>query len=144
MSNIFEEAGKWFGEKKKKKVKPAHIPKQETIAPPPATPALPDEEVGSIFKRIREMDQDLQKRIQRICQLSGMSKEELESYIEDPKNFRADQWKKMQEEKEEYEAKIVTGLGMEAKTRSQGIKKKKLDKDRKGKMLGARKKWLQM
>ncbi len=142
--NIFERAGQAFGFKKKKKKPETSIPAEQAVAPPPQEPILEDLEIDEIFRKIREMDQDLQKRIENVIQLSGMSKEELDSYIDDPKNFPPDQWSKMQHDKEELERKMYSLIGSQAKKRTLRFKKKKLEKGRRGKTLGSRKKWLQM
>lgn len=149
-SNIFDEASKRLGKKKKKKVKPAHskeaISHTSQGAQPerPGMVAVADPEMEVMLKRLRAMDDDLQSRMNRICELSGMSKEEVARYIENPKNFSTFEWERMQKEKEVLEEKLYSSIGIQAKKRILMKKKKKIIKDRKGKTLGTRKGWIQM
>jgi len=141
----------WARKKKKKKVKPASsegksVPKKKAEEPTPTIASSPvgDMEVDDMLKRLRDMDEDLQKKMERVCEVSGMTKREIERYIENPHNFTDSQWNKIQQEKEELEEKIFAAIGIKAKKRILKKKKKKIAKGRRGKTLGGRKGWLQM
>lgn len=149
-SNIFEEAGKRRGKKKKKKVKSTSskkpVPVPEDKQPKQDVPkvAISDEETDEMLKKLRNMDEDLQSRMSRVCELSGMSSSEVQRYIENPDNFSMTQWSKIQHEKEALEDRVYAVIGLEAKKRKIKKKKKKMAKGRRGKTLGSRKGWIQM
>lgn len=139
--NIFGFAGK---QPEKGKKKPHELP---STTPPKSLPfkgSTGDPEIDRMLNRLREMDQDLQNKMQRICELTGMTKNEIQRFIENPNNFTDAQWRKAQLDKEKLEQKIYAAIGMEAKKRVQKKKKLKLAKERKGKTLGGRKGWIQM
>jgi len=149
-SNIFDEAKKQAGKKKKKKVtsssegKSVSKSQAKESTPTIASSPVGDMEVDDMLKRLRDMDQDLQKKMERVCELSGMTKREIEQYIENPHNFTDSQWQKMQKEKEKLEEDIYAAIGIRAKKRILKKKKKKIAKGRRGKTLGGRKGWMKM
>ena len=145
-SNIFEEASKKLSKKKKKEDK-LH---PKTAALPGKPPPLPegvvidDKELQQIIKRIKEMDEDLQKKMDRVCELSGMSRNEVSTFLENPSNFHPEQWKLMQGEKEQLEKQFYSMVGIELKKKKALKKKKQLGKERHGKTIGLRKGWIDM
>lgn len=165
--NIFDHARKTLGNKDKvkqtphpltpdktrEKTKPPSPPPPPPPPPsPPPNPILPRPElpimrnmgVQEMLDRIRFMEDDLQKKMDKICELSGMSQKEIESFIENPNNFRPGYWKRAQLQKEQLEEKLYNALGLKAKKNIIKKKKVKLAKERKGKTLGARKGWMPM
>lgn len=149
--NIFDEARKQLGKSKKKK-RPRDPSQQESSAPKNPSPiaqsgnnlSASDSSPLDMIKKIREMDNDLQKKMEHICDLSGMSKKELDTYIENPQNFKTGAWLKAQSLKEKLEENFYEILGAQEKKKNLQKKKLKLSKDRRGKTLGGRKGWLQM
>ena len=148
-SNIFDEARKRLG--KKKKIKPASsegksVPKKKAEKSTSIIASSPvgDMEVNDMLKRLRDMDEDLKKKMERVCELSGMTKREIEKYIENPHNFTASQWDKIQQEKDQLEEQLFAAIGIKAKKRILKKKKKKMARGRRGKTLGGRKGWMQM
>jgi hypothetical protein len=146
--NIFKAAGNFIGKKKKKKsssLSESPASGQHEIAPVTIAPsAYQDLGLEDMLKRLRHMDTDLQKKMQRICELSGMTKKEVERYVENPNNFNESQWQKMQKQKEQLEEQIFTVIGIKAKKRMLKKKKMKIVKGHRGKTLGGRKGWIQM
>lgn len=134
-SNIFDESSK----RTKKKIKGS-----EKIVPPSNLPTIDDKDVEEMLKKLRNMDDDLQKRMDNICVLSGMSPKEVKRFIENPDNFSTEDWSRMQEKKEALEKKIYSGIGDESKKNVLRKKKKKMQKGRRGRTLGGRKGWIQM
>lgn len=144
-SNIFEEASKKLG--KKKKEDKVHPKKSALPSKPPSLPegvVIGDNELQQIIKRIKDMDEDLQKKMDRVCELSGMSRSEVSTFLENPSNFHADQWKLMQGEKEQLEKQFYSMVGIELKKKKALKKKKQLTKERHGKTIGLRKGWIDM
>lgn len=149
--NIFDESRKQMDKKKKKKVvKPSSSKESLTLnnqkESSPSNPKSPadDMEIDNMLKRLRYMDHDLREKIGRICELSGMTKREIERYIENPDNFSDYEWNKVQHEKEKLEDKLFTTIGIKTKKRILKKKKSKISKERRGKTLGGRKGWIQM
>jgi Glu-tRNA(Gln) amidotransferase subunit E-like FAD-binding protein len=140
-SNIFEEASKKLGKKKKKENK-LYSKISKRAFPLPAEVAIDDKEMQEIMKRVREMDEDLQKKIDRICELSGMTRKEVTNFLENPSNFHPEQWKVMQLQREQFEKQFYSIMGVELK-KKKNIKKK-FTKERHGKTLGLRKGWINM
>lgn len=143
--NIFNQPG---NKPEEKKGGGASVPVSEEKASPKspskAVPAIGDPELIDMLNRLRSMDEDLKKKMQRICELTGMTRMEIERFIENPKNFTDSQWTRMQREKELLEDKIYAAIGARAKKRIIQKKKVKMAKERKGKTLGGRKGWIQM
>ena len=148
-SNIFDEARKRLGKKKKKKNKVKPVSSEGKSVPEKSTSIIAsspvgDTEVDDMLKRLRYMDENLKKKMERVCELSGMTKREIERYIENPHNFTESQWKKIQQEKDKLEEQLFAAIGIKAKKRILKKKKKKLARGRRGKTLGGRKGWMQM
>lgn len=137
--NIFDEASEKLG-KKKKKVKGT----SKKVVPPSNVPTIGDTEVEDMLKKLRDMDDDLQLRMDKVCELSGMSAKEVKRFIENPDNFPPEEWSRMQRKKEALENKLYAVIGAETKKRQMKKKKKKVQKGRRGKTLGGRKGWIQM
>ncbi|NGX43674.1 MAG: hypothetical protein K940chlam7_01974 [Chlamydiae bacterium] len=144
-NNIFDEAAKRLGKKKKKKTTPSAAPltDAETPTPEPAI-TIEDEEAKEMLRKIHEMEDDLDSKMDHISQLSGMTKKEMHKFIENPNNFSSEKWGKAQKDKEALEKKIFGAIGIKAKNKILKKKKKKITKGRRGKTLGARKGWMQM
>ena len=103
-----------------------------------------DTEMDKMLNKLRNMDDDLQKRMEKVAELSGMSPNEVKRFIENPDNFPPEEWSRMQRQKDDLENKIYSGIGIEYQKRVMKKKKKKIQKGRQGKTLGARKGWIQM
>ena len=144
--NIFNQPKKDLGKKSEKPsaLGPLHPPKTA-----PSSPAVGGEPASNFdametLNKMKAMDDDLQKKMDQICELCGMSRGELKVYLENPQNFQSNRWIKVQSLKEQLEEKIYGVLGIEQKKKDIKKKKTKLAKDRKGKTLGGRKGWIQM
>lgn len=140
--NIFDASKDHPGKKK---------PKTADRSPPPAETqktASPTQNVSTeakeMLQKMELMGDDLQKKMDEICELCGMTRKELNAYIENPQNFPAHSWEKAQTEKTKLEKKIYTILGIQQKQADLKKKRLQMDKERKGKTLGGRKGWIQM
>ncbi|MGA8165541.1 MAG: hypothetical protein WB791_11080 [Waddliaceae bacterium] len=146
--NIFGEAPKKV--KKKKTLTPSSSSAAEPVIEKKTQPTssglagITTDEPEEMLKRIHKMDDDLENKMTRVCELSGMSRKEVHDFIENPDNFTVQQWKKAQEDKSAIEEKIYAIFGAEQQNIKAEKKKKKISKKRRGKTLGARKGWLQM
>lgn len=139
-SDVFSEASKKSGKKKKKKTPSSSLSPQPEIK----TTGIRTKDLEEILKKIHKMDDDLENKMTRVCELSGMTRQEVQRFIENPDNFSQEQWKNAQKNKNALEEKIYSVVGVELKKLKVKKKKKKSAKKRRGKTLGARKGWLQM
>ena len=130
--------------RKKKKKKKFKGTAKHKVAPPSNVSVITDTEIDKMLQKLRDMDDDLQTRMDKIAELSGMSPTEVKRFIENPDNFPPEEWSRMQRKKDDLEKKIYAGIGIEYQKRIMKKKKKKMQKGRRGKTLGARKGWIQM
>jgi len=128
-SNIFDEASK----KPKKAKKPA----------PPKKP-LTDAEVSKMLDRMNEMRREIEKKVEDACEGKGLTWQNVQDYVNEPKNFLPTEWKRLQHRREEVAEKLWASLGTDVKKKKAAVTKKKVAKKRKGKTLGARKRWIPM
>lgn len=103
-----------------------------------------DPETEAIFQKIASMEKDLEQKIEKICELSGMTRREVEKYIDDPSNFSKDKWSEVNQRVTEFEEKMYKQFGGQLKKKVLKKKKDQMSKERKGKTLGGRKGWIQM
>ncbi len=130
--------------RKKKKKKKFKGTAKHKVAPPSNVSVITDTEIDKMLQKLRDMDDDLQTRMDKIAELSGMSPTEVKRFIENPDNFPPEEWSRMQRKKDDLEKKIYSGIGIEYQKRIMKKKKNKMQKGRRGKTLGARKGWIQM
>ncbi len=139
--DIYNPGKKKKGQKKKPSSKPAPAPKKAEKK----VSVSADKEINLLLSKIYDMENDLEKRIDKICALSGMSRNEVLTFVENPDNFPSNEWSTIQKRKEALERKMFSSMGLPFKKNVVG--KKKLDKKtkkRKGKTLGDRKGWMKM
>ncbi len=130
-SNIFEHAAKKVAKKK------------DPVVQTPFQP-VGNKELEEMFKKVYAIKDEVEAKINKLSELSGMSRQEIEIYLGNPNNFAPHIWTKIEREKKAVEDKLYADLGIGAKeTRAKKLKEKQ-EKNRSGKTLGARKKWLQM
>jgi len=103
-----------------------------------------DNELEEMLSRLRQMDEDLKGKVSRICEITGMTRKEVNRYIENPDNFTNFEWEEVQKEKKVLEERIYAAIGIKAKKTLEKQKKKKITKERRGKTLGGRKGWIPM
>lgn len=148
-SDIFSEASKKPVKKKKKKTPSSSLSSQPDVKTEAESKSskpvsIATKELEEILEKIHKMDDDLEGKMSRVCELSGMTRQEVHRFIENPDNFSQEQWKNAQKNKDILEEKIYSVVGVKAKKLKAKKKKKKLAKKRRGKTLGGRKGWLPM
>lgn len=131
----------------KEKPLPAFVPKAPSPQPniPQSKPQLSKEEIDQLFKKIQEYHDLVEKRLEQAMSLTNMSREQITRYLNNPSNFSPQQWNSIQNLRKNYESLLDRALQL--KKNSDVEKKKQLskeDKQRKGKTLGGRRKWLSM
>ncbi len=150
--NIFEAASKKLGAKSSKaktqsKIPPPSNEGQKPPSPGPSSPTPPkvvnrDPEITDMLKNIEFMQKDLQNKLEYIKQKTGWGSEEIQKFMANPRNFSPKEWKQLQQNKDILGDQVWSTLGMELKPKESH--RKNLAKERKGKTLGARKKWISM
>lgn len=135
--NIFDMAGKQKA-RPTAKIPPEKIPEKET------KPAEPVGNVDEMFEKMRSMKRELQDNLEKTLTQSGLSPKELENVVQPFKGTEA--WKKSEKEHQNLVKKVSEAIGSSApgpKTEKEK-EESKMDKERKGKTLGLRKKWMPM
>lgn len=142
--NIFDAAGK----QKKPTPKKAAPPKKEIPTPPIQKPAgnesLPSTAtVEEMMKQMEKMRDDIRAKFEEVCSKGGVNPKQLGKFVEVFQSTEA--YQTMEKARLELEDKINSAVGIVVKMSSKEKKvTEKMDKDRKGKTLGTRKKWIPM
>lgn len=138
-SNIFDEAGKRFS------------PPKKSYAVPPASPALPeagakltDEQIAEMFERARRMKEEIESKLQEVYDKTGMTRKQVQNYMQNPKNFTVQEWQNIQIGRQDWEGRLYNLIGQEYKAKREKVVQDQNSKERKGKTLGARKNWIPM
>lgn len=141
-SNIFNE-----GKSSRKIDKQAVIPSLKSFSQH-AQPDISDAEIQSMLTRMRSIHDEIESQLETTYQKFGYDPNFIKSFVANPNNFNSDQWKRIQSGRKSFLHSIWSAIAEE----SQGIeelqekyKKKALDKtakERKGKLLGARRNWI--
>ena len=144
-----------FGAGSKKPLKPAKKASSTASSSTPTDPVsvnIPpvgvqpkkftiDPEINKMLEQIFKMREDLQKKLDDIFQKTGLSRAEIESFLNNPNNYPPGKWEKFQNEKKLLEDKLYVALGIDRKHKAKQ-EDIKTAKERKGKFLGGRKNWI--
>lgn len=131
--NIFDTASKKLGSKKKK---------GSAARPTPKKPVHRDPEIAAMLKQIDEMQNDLQNKFDHIKSQAGLTTEDIQDFMNNPKNFTPKQWEQIEQTKNELGNKVWAAIGLELKPKPRT--RENIAGERKGKTLGGRKKWIPM
>lgn len=104
----------------------------------------PKPNADQALEHMRKLHAELNLRIDKMYELSQKDPKEVNEYFSNPRNFTSQQWVKIQERKEELEAFLEGVPRSEVQKKKMKKEISKMSKDRKGKTLGARKKWMPM
>lgn len=132
---------------KPKPKRPVEPPSAPSKPPPPKeTPAGKkkhyDPETDQLLEKIFRMREDLEQKLNTIYEKTGLPRAEIERFLSDRKNFPGDRWERIEKEKKDLEQRLYHVLKMEKREVSKKEAEFKAEKDRKGKFLGGRKKWI--
>lgn len=125
-------------------------PDPSSLDPNPAKPlassdAVPSrEDVTEMFAQINQMKTNLLAQYEQFCEKTGLSREEIHNFFDNPNNFSPQKWEDVQKSRSLLEQQIVSIFGKGATSNKSQFNQKKLSKERKSKTLGARQKWIQM
>lgn len=122
----------------KKKDSSSEKNKSETpkyVPPPPSKPTR-NIAVEAMMERMNRMRQEIETKIDEMAYNHGISKETLDKYLSNPKNFTPEQWQFLQFRSQDLKKKILTDMqpptqaGPDSPTA------------RKGKFVGQRRNWI--
>lgn len=106
-----------------------------------------DPEIKDMMGKIHLMRQDLERKMNQIYNISGLDTDSFKEFLNNPKNFGNKDWQFIQENKSVLEQKVWLTIGDELKPPTGGPAlpgRENIAGERKGKTLGARKKWINM
>lgn len=103
-----------------------------------------DEELESQFKTFQNYYDQTAKQVDESYSKLGINKQKVADYLSDPNNFNPEQWQMIQQKRKEMQDQLWKLLGIERKKEVSRKEKEKTEQKRKGKTLGARKKWMPM
>jgi hypothetical protein len=147
--NIFDAASKKLGKKKVGKPVPPPATSIHTttsyvkINPPALSPKSLDPEIQRMIQRMKEMSNEVEQKVETLLNKGKLTREQLMRYLNNPKNFSPEQWKKAKQTREFLSSKTFGEGEFKIETPSQANKTNQANmKDRKSKTLGNRKKWI--
>lgn len=103
-------------------------------------------DVEKMIVRVREMHDEIDRKLDDIFQKSGWSTKQIKMYLDNPNNFSHEEWERIQKERKNLLNTLKTDSELE-KEQSQSSKPKEPEvsgKERRGKMIGARRNWIPM
>ncbi|MBA2368566.1 MAG: hypothetical protein H0V82_06040 [Candidatus Protochlamydia sp.] len=159
--NIFDEAAKQGGRPHKMTPKPG----KASSPPVPANPfglerkvenellleeldpnVMKLSDVEKMITTVRQMHDEIDRKLDDIFQKSGWSTKQIKMYLDNPNNFSAEEWERIQKERKTLLNSIKTDTDLENE-KNQSNKPKEPEgpgKERRGKMIGARRNWIPM
>jgi hypothetical protein len=129
-------AGVPFGQSKSKE-------EVDKLIENPAAMKLQD--VDNVITRMREIHDDIEKKLDVIYQKSGLTPKYIKDYLNNPNNFNPQEWEKIQQDRQALFSSLTGGTRVEEMENKTKTTEKELDKeakDRRGKMIGSRKNWI--
>lgn len=96
------------------------------------------------FKKSKEWSADLDSKIDEMTKSHDLSKERVNSFLDNQDNFSQVEWAIVKARREELKMKLKEAAGEKEVLEAEEKKQQKKIKGKKGKIIGARKKWLKM
>lgn len=137
-TNIFDEAGRSRKPISKAKGKP---PASVSPKVNKGDQNIPLDELISNVNKSRD---EVVTKLDLIQKELGMSVKDVKEYLNNPRNFKPEQWVYLKEQKKAMQDKLVNELGPDIVKLAEKAEISKTAKERKGKTLGARKNWISM
>lgn len=101
-----------------------------------------DVDTNKLLEKIFLMRQELEEKLNDIYEKTGIPRDEIERFINNPKNFSGAEWENIAKEKKQLEDQLYAILKLEKRHPTKKEVSDQASKDRKGKVLGGRKKWI--
>lgn len=135
--------------------RPKRPTSQKTTSPQPEEKKVPSitptkaesvnrEELQRRYKDAMEKCAEIRTLTDRVYAASGLSRDEVERYLENPSNFTPQTWKALEQYRQELERRLGKYSVSGAAAQRKGRRAAAATKERKGKTLGARKGWMPM
>ena len=102
----------------------------------------PDAEIKAMLQRMADMKKEMERQLTNIYSKAALSRLDIKEFLENPNNFSRKDWEKVQRHKDFLIEQISMIFTPESTIRRPPKTKEKVDKERRGKTLGARKKWI--
>lgn len=149
--SIFDEASKSLSKKRLAPNNPLKKTHESVDVKAKVTPSetsafeeqkLPkNDENQEIINRIRRMSEELEAKLDNVYKETGLSENQLQEYLSDPRHFTPGTWEKIELVKKRFGIKMWDALGLSYKKRKIQLEEKNT-KERKAKTLGERRKWI--
>lgn len=105
-------------------------------------------EMREMIDKIKEMHDQLNRKLEATYAQLGWDPKAIKSFLDNPNNFTPQQWNLLQKERKallgDMWSKLGKGDQKDFEEKEQRKETEKAAKDRKGKMLGARRNWISM
>lgn len=105
---------------------------------------IPDPETHEMLAKMDRMAQELEEAINRTLESTKMTKSQFDAFLNDRKNFSPQQWEEIQKLKASLGKQFISLFGNEGTAFVEKVAVTKATKAKRGKSLGARKKWIPM
>lgn len=145
--SIFDKATDWSKKKrllKKKKVKPPSSSSLQSANPRSHSKGSLDSEFTEMFDKMKRMREDLEAQMLDLYAKVGVSRAIAEEFFGDPKNVPEMKKSEIDNEINKLEGQLDKILGPRAQKITKEFKAAKEGDKRKNKMVGQRRKWMQM
>lgn len=119
-------------------------PKKKVVPSRPKESPHLDKDTAELLTRMKEQHEELQGKIDEVLSKKGLSPGQLKSFFANPSNFSEKEWSEIKQQKGKLAAKILGVSETAAERKIEDTEISKAAKDRRGKTLGARRKWLNM
>ena len=134
---------------------PKKVPKQGTPSPAPKAvkteikraareKLFKDPELKEWVEKMDKMRKELNEKTNKLLEKGGHTPLSIKRYLDDPKNFSPQDWQLIQKQRDTLEADLGLAIDPAFKKMKKTKETKVLSKERKGKTLGSRKRWLDM
>jgi hypothetical protein len=122
----------------------SHKRKKSKKAPiPPSSSKESSMTIKEMLDRIKQLQKDLGTSIESIQQTGGDQLKKITKLLEDKSNFSETEWNQIEAHKKELSATFRKAESI-VKMEKEHQETKKISKERKGKTLGARRRWIDM
>lgn len=129
----------------KKKAKPAtKSATQPPVAEEVKLRLFKDPEIKEWVERIETLHQEIENKTNELIEKGGHTPLSIRKYLDDPKNFSPKDWQMIQAQRERMDKDFGIRIDPLFKKQRKEKETKVLSKERKGKSLGSRKRWIDM
>jgi hypothetical protein len=135
MFNLFDSSAK----------KPQNTPKKGGAAPQPQSTAGGRQETAAeIFIKVKALNQEIKEKVAFLMEKGGLTTQAIRKWLYDPTHFTPKEWLLIQEHRDTIERDIGLNMAPTYKKIKSEKESKTQSRERKGKTLGNRKKWIDM